>query len=388
MNWVDLVIILFLISAVFRGFQAGFLQLICASIGSVIGLILGSWLASYVAVHLISPFGRLVVVLIIELGLALLLGGIGDVIGLRLKTKALRLHLGELNELLGAAFQIVVTLLVIWLLASALVNIRSHNIGRDIRHSFILKRLNSALPRPPDILARLESIISPNGFPNVFVGLEPQHTTISPFNSVNNQAVLKDENSVVKIQGSGCGGIVFGSGFVVAKNLVVTDAHVVAGIAKPQVVDKYKTYQATPIWFDPNLDIAILRVNNLRDTPINLTAQTLPDRDAAAVLGFPGGGPLVANNAVIIDHVTAVGRNIYNQGVVQREIYEVQAAVQEGDSGGPLLAPDGSVAGVIFAKSVSQNNVGYALLINQVKTLITQAEQQNTAVSTGSCAQP
>jgi len=113
----------------------------------------------------------------------------------------------------------------------------------------------------------------------------------------------------------------------------------------------------------------------------------LPDADAAAVLGFPGGGQLSADDAAIIDHVQAIGRNIYNEGTVERDIYEVQADVEQGDSGGPLLAPDGTVAGVTFAKSVSQNDVGYALLINQVQPIVSQAQRQNTAVSTGSCAQ-
>jgi S1-C subfamily serine protease len=113
----------------------------------------------------------------------------------------------------------------------------------------------------------------------------------------------------------------------------------------------------------------------------------LPDADAAAVLGFPGGGQLVVNDAAVIDHVRAVGRNIYNHDVVRRDIYEVQAKVEQGDSGGPLLSPEGVVAGVTFAKSVSQNGIGYALLAAQIQPLIQKAGQKTTAVSTGSCAQ-
>jgi S1-C subfamily serine protease len=267
------------------------------------------------------------------------------------------------------------------------VNVHSYDIGHDIRHSYIIKKLNAVLPQPPDIFAQLEKIISPNGFPNVFLGLEPQHTTISPKNTVNNQAVIAAEDSIVKVQGAGCGGLVFGSGFVAAPNLVVTNAHVVAGIKNPQIVDRFKTYKASAVWFDSNLDIAILRVNNLPDAPLTLSNNVLPDADAAVVIGFPGGGVLVIDNAAIIDHIKAIGRNIYNHGVVQRDIYEVQADVQEGDSGGPLLAPDGTVAGVTFAKSVSQDNVGYALLIDQVKPIVQQARQKTTPVSTGSCAQ-
>lgn len=387
MNVVDVIIILLLVSAVFRGLQAGLLNLLLSSAGFIGGLLAGSWVAKQIIAHMNGQLSKLIVVLVIEFGLALLLAAAGEFLAARLSAQADRLKLGRANQVLGAGLEILFTLAVVWLGASALINVQSYNIGHDVRNSYIVRQLDSALPRPPDIFAQLEKIISPNGFPNVFLGLEPRHTTVSPTNRVNNQAVLADEKSVVKIQGSGCGGIVFGSGFVVGKGIVVTNAHVVAGIARPQIVDSQGTYRATPIWFDPNLDIAVLRVSGLSDPALTLTGSTLPDSDAAAILGYPGGGPLVAGNAVIIDNIKAIGRNIYNQGEVSRQIYEVQGTVEPGNSGGPLLAPDGKVAGIIFAKSLSQNDVGYAILINQVKSAISQAEQQNSQVSTGSCTQ-
>lgn len=387
MSWVDILIILLLASAVARGLQSGWLRLFLSSVGFIAGLMAGSWASKYLAEQFSSLTVKLTVVLTLEFGLALLLFGVGEVIAHRLKPHAVRFRLAKINELAGGVMEVIFTLAIVWLVASALVNVHSYNIGRDIRHSFIIRKLNASLPPPPDIFAQLEKIISPNGFPNVFLGLEPQHTTVSPKNKVNNQAIIAAEKSVVKVQGAGCGGLVFGSGFVAGKDLVVTNAHVIAGIKKPQVVDQFKTYQATPVWFDPNLDIAILRVSNIKDPPLTINTDILPDSDAAAVLGFPGGGEMIAENAAIIDHLRAIGRNIYNQGIVHREIYEVQADIAQGDSGGPLLAPDGTVSGVIFAKSVSQKNVGYALLVNQVKPMIDQSANKFKAVSTGSCTQ-
>lgn len=386
MNLADLIIILFLLSALVRGLRTGLMQLLLSSAGFIAGLMLGSQVASWLALQVSGPVTKLLIVLGVELGLAMLLGTVGELAGLRLNHLARRLHLHGLDETLGAALAVIFALFVVWLAASALANVRSLGIGGEIRQSRIVRELDRVMPAPPDILARLEKIISPNGFPNVFLQLEPQHTTISPNNSVNNQAVIKDEASVVKVRGEGCGGTVTGSGFVVASGIVVTNAHVVAGIDRPQVLDAAGSYQATAIWFDPNEDVAVLRVPGLGDPPLTLNSQTLPDNDATAVLGFPGGGPLVAGNSVIIDHVTAVGRNIYNQGVVSRDIYEVQADVEPGNSGGPLVAPDGTVAGIVFAKSLSQNYVGYALMMGSIRPLIRQAIQNNTPVSTGSCA--
>jgi S1-C subfamily serine protease len=385
-NWVDLIVLILLAFAVIRGIRAGWLQLFLSTAGFIIGLLIGSWIAKLVAEHLSGPLSKLIVILTIEFGLALSLFAAGQYAAHRLKIHADRLKLGKVNEIGGGVLEVLVTLVMIWLAASALINVRSYDIGRQVRESFAIRELNTHLPHPPDVFAKLEKIISPNGFPNVFLSLEPQHTQISPKNSVNNQAILADEDSVVKVQGAGCGGLVFGSGFIAAKNLVVTNAHVVAGIRQPQVVDKFKTYQAVPVWFDPNLDIAILKVKNLPETPLTLSNQVLDDASATAILGFPGGGDLTVNPGAIIDHVRAVGRNIYNKGIVQREIYEAQADVQEGNSGGPLVAPDGSVAGVVFARSVSQDHIGYALLISQVKPLISRAAQKTSAVGTGSCA--
>jgi S1-C subfamily serine protease len=387
MDWLDLLIIVFVLSAVARGLKAGVLQLLFSALGFVAGLLLGSQLARLIAPHFSGFFIKLIFILVLEFGLALFLAGVGESLSHRVKYHAVRLHLGKVNEVAGGIIEVLFTLAIIWFAASALADVRSYNIGQQVKKSFIIQKLNAALPHPPDFFAQLEKIISPNGFPNVFLGLEPQHTTVSPKNSVNNAMVIAAEKSVVKVQGAGCGGLVFGSGFVAGPGLIVTNAHVVAGIKKPQIVDSKKTYQATTVWFDPNLDIAILRFKNLTDPPLTLSGRVLPDADAVATLGFAGGKLLVVENGAIIDHVTAVGRNIYNQGIINRSVYEVQANIKEGDSGGPLLAPDGTVAGVIFAKAVTQDNIGYALLINQVLPLINQAKQQNAALSTGSCAQ-
>ena len=387
MDFLDLIIVVLLGLAVARGMRGGLAQLFLSSAGFVGGLLLGSWAARHIAIHSANPSTKLIIILGIELGAAIVLSLLGEMAGMAIGARAVRFHLARLNQVLGAGLEVVFMLVVVWLAASGFANTSSYNIGYYIRHSLIIRQLDDLLPTPPDIFAQLEKVISPNGFPNVFVGLEPQHTTIAPNNSVNNQAVINDEASVVKIQGNGCGGIIDGSGFVVDKGIVVTNAHVVAGVPNPEVVDKYRAYHAVVIWFDPNLDIAILRISNLPDPPLTLSGQDLASHNAAAILGFPGGGPLTAGQAVVIDRVIARGQNIYNHGAVSRSIYELQAVVQPGNSGGPLLAPDGSVAGVVFAKSVSQDNVGYALVINPVKASIQAAEIRNQPVSTSSCAE-
>lgn len=386
MNLLDLIIAIFLLAAAAKGMRLRLMQLLLMSAGLVGGLLLGSLVAGSIALNASDPLKKFLIVITTELVLATLFAAIGATAGWHLDNLARRFRLGSFNRVLGAGLALIFALAFVWLTATAFANVRSYGIGREVRQSLIVRSLNRALPTPPDVLARLEKIITPNGFPNVFIGLEPKHTTVSPSNLVDNQAVIDAENSAVQIKGKGCGGTVFGSGFVVDENVVVTNAHVVAGIASPQVLDASGSYSATPIWFDPDLDVAVLRVSDLAAPPLRLTTGTLPDNDAAAILGFPNGGPLVAEDGVIIDHLTALGRNIYNQGLVSRNIYEVQAGVNPGNSGGPLIARDGTVAGIIFASSLTQTNVGYALMIDDAMPLIQQALQNNIPVNTASCA--
>lgn len=362
------------------------MQLVLSYAGFIGGLLLGARLAGWILPSIQSSITKLVIVLVVELGMAMLLASTGEIAGRYLNTLAGRFHLRNLNQILGAGLAVAFTLVMVWLVASALTNVRSNEIGRQINQSRIVRELNARLPTPPDVMSQLENIISPNGFPNVFLGLEPQHPTVTASNSLDGAAIEQAAASVVKIQGEGCGGMVFGSGTVVDDGIVVTNAHVVAGVASPEVVGADGAYAAIPIWFDPDLDIAILAAEGLADAPLALAGEVLQDNNAAAVIGYPGGGHLTIEDGVIIDHVTASGRNIYNRGLVFRNIYEVQAEVLPGNSGGPLIAADGTVAGVIFGSSVSQSNVGYALMIDDVRPLIQQAVDSYTPVSTAGCA--
>lgn len=385
MNWVDLIIILLAVGAVFRGLRFGLLQLMLSSAGFIGGLLLGSWLAKKIALHTASPGSKLLIILLIELFLAFALSIAGELAGMRLSGKVHKWRLGGFDKAFGAVFEVAFILIAVWLVASALTGIRSYSIGQQVRRSVIIRALNDVLPQPPDVLAQLEKIVSPNGFPNVFLGLEPQHTTVSPNNHVSNTLIARDEKSVVEIRGVGCGGIVEGSGFVVSPGIVVTNAHVIAGIRSPQVLDQSGSYGATAILYDPKKDVAVLEAPDLPAPPLTLSSKSLSSRDGGAVMGYPGGGPLVVGEAVVIDEVRAVGQDIYNRGVVAREIYELQARVEAGNSGGPLIGPDGKVAGIVFGKSTTQDNIGYALVISEAKAEIAQAEATRQPVASGDC---
>lgn len=377
------------LGAIFRGIEEGLVHQLFSTIGFFVGLLLGAMLEPHIINIVHTPIARLVVALATTLGCAFLFLFFGELSGILIKRKiTLRDTLNRADDALGAVIASASILALAWLSASVISSLPYPELQSEVRNSAVVRLLNAALPPAPNIIASIGHLIAPNGFPNVFIGAEPAPTPVTlPTPEILAAAVAKDKASVVKIEGDGCGGVVAGSGFVVGANLVATNAHVIAGIANPFVIDAAGTHHATAIWFDPDLDFAVLRVTDLSGQPLHLDVNTVSRGTPAGVLGYPGGGSFQADRAAILDEFTAIGRNIYNQGRTARDVYSVQATVIPGNSGGPLVNTDGDVIGVIFATSTTYNNVGYALSLQKVVGEINAARASNHAVSTGSCAE-
>jgi S1-C subfamily serine protease len=332
---------------------------------------------------------RSLLTLVSTLGTALILLSIGEYIGMVLKSRIQRLQINKVDVILGAVAGGMTLIITVWLVAPVLATLPFPVMQTAIRNSRIVSALDSDLPAAPNVIADLGRIIDPNGFPQVFIGLEPTppaNTTLPDLGSMQ-AAVSKDRNSVVKIEGKGCGGIVEGSGFVAANGLVITNAHVVAGVSNPYIIDNNGTHQATPIWFDPDLDLAVLSASDLAGKPLAIQTTRAAAGTPGVVLGYPGGGNLTAGPAKLLEEFNATGQNIYGQGNTTRDVYEVKATIIPGNSGGPIIAKDGSVIGVVFAESTTYNQIGYALATQAVANELHQAETQNTPVTTGTCAE-
>ncbi len=386
---IDILIVIFAISALYRGREIGFVRQLCSTVGFFGGLFLGAWLEQY-TVHLAhSQTGRSIITLLTTLGCALIFLTIGEIIGIKLKHKVRLRQINVLDNGFGGLLSVVSLLLAIWLLAAVVNSLSVPALQSELRNSRIVSGLNRALPNAPTVISDLGKLVDPNGFPQVFIGGEPAPNKQVRVPSLGElqSAVNQDRASVVKIAGQGCGGVVEGSGFVVGSNLVATNAHVVAGIHHPYVQDSNGQHGSTVIWFDPNLDFAVLRVSNLAGHSLVINDRNAPIGTPAAALGYPGGGPFMATPAAISNQFTASGRDIYNRGHTLRAVYELQANIISGDSGGPLVAKDGTVIGVIFAESTDYQHVGYALTSDQVTGEINQAAAQNQPVSSGQCTE-
>jgi S1-C subfamily serine protease len=386
---IDILIVVFAISALYRGREIGFVRQLFSTAGFFGGLFLGAWLQPHTIDWGHSQISRLIITLLTTLGCAMLLFMVGEYIGLRLKHKVLLKRVNKLDNGFGGLLSIVSLLLTVWLAAAILVSLPTTGLQSTLQKSRIVSALDRVLPNAPNVISGLGHLIDPNGFPQVFINGEPSPNSQVPLPSLGDlqSAVNQDRASVVKLEGQGCGGIVEGSGFVVGSNLVATNAHVVAGIRHPYVEDDNGSHSGTVIWFDPNLDIAVLRVSNLSGKSLVISNKNVNSGTPAAVLGYPGGGPFTASPAAVMDQFTAVGRDIYGRGQTSRDVYELQANVIPGNSGGPLVAKDGTVIGVIFAESTSYQHVGYALTTAQVTSTINHAAARNTPVGTGQCAE-
>ncbi len=389
MNFVDVIIIAFLLLSLVRGKEVGFVRQLCSTVGFFGGLLLGAAIEPHV-LHLAHSQGnRTILTLGVTLGSAFIGLTLGEYVGIVLKNKVYARPLNKVDNVLGSGLAFVSILVGTWLSAAILLTLPNPGLQSAVRNSAIVSLLNHHLPPAPNIVADLGRLVDPNGFPQVFSGAEPTpNTNVNlPELGALQPAVKADAASVVKIEGQGCGGIVEGSGFVVNSNLIATNAHVVAGITKPYVFDANGTHEATVVYFDPNLDFAVLKVTHLAGKPLTVSTAHIDAGTPGAVLGYPGGGNFTAKSAAVLDQFTATGRNIYNQGRTTRDVYELKADIIPGNSGGPIVGVDGSVLGVVFAESTEYNQVGYALTANSVTSAISQSHSRTQAVSTGSCAE-
>jgi S1-C subfamily serine protease len=385
---IDVIIILFAIGALFRGREIGFVRQLCSTIGFFSGLFIGADLEPHTVLYAHNQTTRILITLLTTLGSALILMTVGEYVGVRLKSKVLLKPINFFDNSLGSLVSLASLLFSVWLAASALSALPIIELQNEIHNSKIIATLDKLLPNAPSLIAELGNLIDPNGFPQVFIGSEPSpRTNVSlPSLGAMAYAVNRDRASVVKVEGEGCGGIVEGSGFVVGQDLVATNAHVVAGIKHPYVEDANGTHTTKVIWFDPNLDFAVLRVSNLAGPSLAIASSHVTPGTPAAVLGYPGGGPFSAGTAAVLDEFTASGRNIYGTGNTNRDVFEVSANIIPGNSGGPLVEKDGSVIAIVFAESTEYQRVGYALTMPQVLTELQQATDQNRAMNTGRCA--
>jgi S1-C subfamily serine protease len=386
-NLLDLAILALLAIAGVNGFRRGAALQLTAYAGLFAGLLAGALLAPSFAGLVSSPLAQAVVAIVVLFSLAGIGDAVGWIIGSKFWALARESVFGVADSVAGSFVSILAVLLATWFVGFNLVNGPVPSVSRQIRSSAIIRSLDSFMPRPPSLLAEFRQFLNRFGFPEVFADLPPAPGT--PVNVPKNiRGIVQDAaTSTVQVLGQACGAVQEGSGFVAAKHYVITNAHVVAGVRSPQVrLPGGGAQPAVTVVFDPRLDVAVLYVLNTPGPPLRLDSQEADRGTPGAVLGYPGGGPLDPEPAAIRRELHAVGRDIYGNSVVERNVYELQANVRPGNSGGPFVLKGGVVAGVVFAASTTEEHVGYALTSREVIPRLREARGQTAPVSTRGCA--
>ncbi|MCW2511513.1 MAG: trypsin-like serine protease with C-terminal domain [Mycobacterium sp.] len=389
-QWLDLAVLAIAFVAAVSGWRSGALGSLLSFVGVILGAVAGVLLAPHVVGHVDGPRTKLFVALFLILGLVVIGEIAGVVLGRAVRGAIRHGGLRTVDSFIGVGLQLVAVLVAAWLLATPLTSSDQPNLAAAVRGSRVLATVNDVAPpwlkRVP---TRLSSLLDTSGLPDVLqpFGRTPIVNVDAPDAALaNDPVVAATRPSVLKIRGvaTSCQKVLEGSGFVVAPNRVMSNAHVVAGSESVTVEADGKTYDATVVSYDPNADISILDVPDLPSTPLQFDMQEAPTGTDAVVMGYPGGGEFTATPGRIREIIQLNGPDIYHTTTVTREVYTIRGTVRQGNSGGPLIDKDGKVLGVVFGAAVDDADTGFVLTSNEVAKQM--AKVGNTQrVSTDTC---
>jgi S1-C subfamily serine protease len=389
---VDLVLIALALLFALSGFRQGLLVSSSSILGFLGGAVLGAQLSGPVADRidgssLTRVFAALVVVLAGALLGQILAGAIGRAVRRRVTWEPAKM----VDSVAGAVVSAVAVLLVAWMVASPLATSPFPTVSGQVRQSALVQAVDEAVPDGVRaVYNNLRDAIDRRGLPDVLDPLTPTRVRDVP---APDQALLSSpvvaavEGSVVKVSGiaPSCSRQIDGSGFVYARERVMTNAHVLAGVTDPVVHAEGDEYDAYPVFVDQEVDVAVLAVPDLPTVPLTFTPQPAEAGDDSIIMGFPGGGPFYVGSARVRDRVDISGPDFRNTQTVVRDVYALFGTVRSGNSGGPLFAPDGTVLGVVFASAIDDPDTGYALTGPQVAEAAAAGSRSATEVGTGPC---
>jgi S1-C subfamily serine protease len=390
-NTVDLVIAGMAILAAVIGWRSGALPQVLGLAGAAAGVALVI-LAVPAAATALDGFS-LPVRAFLAFGGAFLVVTVAEAIGSTLGG-ALRDRLGRgvasrLDSALGALFGIAQALVLAWLVGGLLATGPIPQLAVEAQRSIAVRSLLGAFPAPSEVAGELGGLLDTSGLPQVFSGLDPIPAPAVPVPGQGEAAQIAAAagTSVVRVVAQGCGEIFTGTGFAVAPNFVVTNAHVVAGATSVEITADATGRRApgSVVFFDPELDVALVRTPGLQFRALSFAAESPGRGTLGAALGHPNGGALTVIPAAVAAEIRASGRDIYATRDVVRDILELRAPIEPGDSGGPFLLADGSVGGVVFAQSRTDAGVGYALDPVAVADEVIPLLGRTAATSTGPC---
>jgi S1-C subfamily serine protease len=390
-NVVDLLIAVLLIASVVTGLGAGLFAVLGSLCGLVLGALAAPWVLPLVSQAVPDTAWRGLVLMATVVVLLVIGVTIGSAVGRLVRKGADRLKLRVVERLLGGASALLAGALAITVVGSAITSAGVPGLSATVASSTALRTVERYIPPPlAEGAARLNALVfGGTGLPALNGLLRPGDIDAAPDPApveLASPGLDRAAGSVVRVSGSadGCGVISSGTGFVIAEDRILTNAHVVAGVPSPIVeVPGEPARDATVVYFDPVDDIAVIAAD-VRAAPLGLSDALRPG-DGGAVMGYPFGGPFRVVPAGVVSASDAAVRDIYGDSTTTRSVYALRAQVEPGNSGGPLLTQDGQVAGMVFAKDAEVEGVGYAMTNAELLPVIAQATGASARVPTGAC---
>ncbi len=388
--WLDFAILGIGFVAAISGWRSGALGSLLSFIGVVLGAVAGVLLAPHVIPHVSGDRTKLFATLFLILALVVIGEIAGVVLGRAVRGTIRNPVFRVLDSAVGVSLMLVAVLVASWLLGSLLTSSDQPNLAAAVKNSRVLTEVDKVAPDwLRSVPNRLSALLDTSGLPDVLepFGRTPIVNVDAPDAALaTDPVVTTSQPSVVKIRGvaPSCQKVLEGSGFVVAPNRVMSNAHVVAGADSVTIEADGKTYDAGVVSYDPNADISILDVPNLPITPLQFAEQPAPKGTDAVVMGYPGGGGFLATPARVREIIELNGPDIYRTTTVTREVYTVRGTVRQGNSGGPMINRSGKVLGVVFGAAVDDADTGFVLTAKEVEHQ--RAKIGNTQrVATGTC---
>ena len=392
MNVVDAIVVAAIVVFAWTGWRQGFVAGLLSFGGFLFGALAAALLLPRVFEGVDLPGALGPILLATAILLAALVGQtIASFLGRRLRSAMTWRGVQVVDSAAGAVLNVVALAVVLWIIATAVGLVPSLSVAREVRSSLVLRTLDSAVPdRARDLFSGLRNAVDASGLPRVFSGLGQY---AGPQVPAPNDRLLRDPAvraswpSLVKVTAVACDAVVTGSGFAYAPDRILTNAHVVAGSEQPsiRIPGDPASYEASVVAIDARLDLAVLLVEGLPAPALAFATRPAETGDGAVVAGFPGGGDLEAGAARIRARIDARGEDIYGRSGVVRDVYSFRGTVVPGNSGGPLLAPNGRVYGVVFAAGLGEEETGYAITAEQAAPLAQRGAQSFEPVDTGAC---
>jgi S1-C subfamily serine protease len=396
-SWVDVCVLLLAVLAGVSGWRHGMAVALLSFVGVIGGAIIGVKLAPLVAAHVDAPTARVM----ISIGIVVLLVALGETTGVffgrRIRDRITGDTSRKLDSTLGAVLQAFTVVLAAWLVALPLATPSFPALYDGIKSSKVLAGVDSGVgsvfPSAHQLPGELRSLLASSGFPSALNAAPVTAVGPPDMSLATNPIVEQVRPSVLKIRGKAtqCSRALEGSGFVISDDHVITNAHVVAGTSEVSVVvpdgsGRTRLKSARVVYFKPEVDVAVLYVPGLNLPALKISSATAAVAADAVVLGYPLDGPFKASPARIAGQIDLNAPDIYNGSSVVRDVYAVRAVVRSGNSGGPLIAPDGSVYGIVFSEATNDPDTGYALTVPQIMRALNDGSTLTAGIATGPCA--